>query len=213
MKILIVDDHSLIRKGMKQLLNSYHPEWEVHEASNGIQAVVMAPRIKPDIVLMDYSMPKLNGAKAARQLIHDLKSVKIIMISGFISSMNIQMLLAMGVMGIISKSAETDVILEAIFTVRGGKHYLAMDAMERDFNEAREESNLTPGDTPFSRLLTERELEIMQMLIKGYRSEMIARELAISKKTLSVHKVNIFRKCQVHSTVELLRYSYRNNLT
>jgi two-component system, NarL family, response regulator NreC len=213
MKILVVDDHSLIRKGMKQLLNSYHPEWEVHEANNGIQAIVMAPRIKPDIVLLDYSMPKLNGAKAARQLIHDLKSVKIIMISGFISSMNIQMLLGMGVMGIISKSAGTDVILEAIFTVRGGRHYLAMDAMGSDFDESPEESIMASGEKKLSQLLTERELEIMHLLIKGYRADMIAQELAISKKTLSAHKVNIFRKCQVHSTVELLRYSYKNNLT
>ncbi|NQV03395.1 MAG: response regulator transcription factor [Bacteroidia bacterium] len=108
MKILIVDDHVLVRKGLKGLLISCNPSWEVYEAINGIQAVIQAPKLQPDIILMDYSMPKLNGHKAAGQLIKDIPGIKIIMISGFISSENIRNLLQTGIKGIVSKTAGTE---------------------------------------------------------------------------------------------------------
>ena len=212
MKILVVDDHTLIRKGLKLLLNSYHPDWEVHEASNGIQAIVMASRILPDIVLIDYVMPKLNGIKASRQLIHDLRKVKIIIISGFLHLLNTQALVEMGIMGIVSKLAGPEVIFEAIFEVQKGNRYFSMDNNGGGDKATPEEGLISSADHYISRLLTSRELEIMGFLIKGYRSDMITKELAISKKTLSAHKVNIFRKCQVHSTVELMRYAYKNNI-
>lgn len=213
MKILIVDDHVLIRKGLKALLLSYNPTWEVFEAINGIQAIIQAPALRPDIVLMDYSMPKLNGKKAASQLIKDLPGIKVIMISGFISSENIRELLNTGIMGIVSKTAGTEEILEAIYHVMNGKQHLIV---ESSINIPDEE--VIPKREPKARkkltngLLTRRELEVMRMIVNGYNSEMIIQQLSICERTLNVHKSNIFKKCGLHSTAELLRYAYKNNL-
>ncbi|MFC2102254.1 response regulator [Bacteroidota bacterium] len=214
MRILIVDDHALIRKGIKALIISYNPTWEVHEAINGIQAVIQAPKILPDIVLMDYSMPKLNGHKAACQLLKDYPEIKVIMISGFISSENIQALLNSGIMGIVSKTAGTEEILEAIYDVMKGKQHLLV---ESSINIPDEEVVPVKSDNgaskPKQRLFTPRELEVLRLFVSGYTPDMIKQQLAISASTLNNHKASIFKKCNIHSLAELLRYAYKNNLT
>ncbi|MBL7137446.1 MAG: response regulator transcription factor [Bacteroidales bacterium] len=213
MKILIVDDHVLVRKGLKALLISCNPTWEVHEAINGIQAIIQAPKLHPDIVLMDYSMPKLNGKRAARQLLKELPGIKIIMISGFISSEKIHALLHTGIMGIVSKTAGTEEILEAIHHVMQGKQHLTVEPsiLEPDA-EVVPQKRKKGKKIPNPGLLTPRELEVMQLIVTGYNSEMITQQLTISHRTLHVHKANIFKKCNIHSTAELLRYAYKNNL-
>ena len=213
MKILIVDDHVLIRKGFKALLNSYNPTWEVYEAINGIQALIKAPKIRPDIVLMDFCMPKLDGLKTASQMIRDYPGIKIIMISGFISSGNIQPMLDSGIMGIVPKSAGTDELLEAIFHVVKGKRHIRVESSMIVEMEPK-----PPGKRRVKRekrkptLLTPREMEVMQLLVKGVHPETILNQLAISQRTLNSHKASIFKKCNIHSTAELVRYAYKNSL-
>jgi len=207
MKILIVDDHVLIRKGLKNLLLSYNPAWEVYESVNGIQAIIQAPRIRPDIVLMDYSMPKLDGQKAARQMIQELPGIKIIMISGFISSENIRLMVDVGIMGLVSKAAGSEELLEAIYHVCNGKRHLTVESSMNSQDENPDSANRAKAT-----LLTPRELEVMRLLALGKRPELIVEELAISRHTLNVHKASIFKKCSVHSTVELVKYAYKNNI-
>ncbi len=162
---------------------------------------------------MDYSMPKLNGQKAAGQLIKDIPGIKIIMISGFISSENIHDLLKTGIMGIVSKTAGTEEILEAIHHVMNGKKHLTL---ESSINVPDEEVVPKPREKgkkrPNPGLLTPREMEVMQLIVNGYNTEVITQQLAISASTLHVHKANIFKKCNIHSTAELLIYAYKNNL-
>jgi len=213
MKILIVDDHVLIRKGFKSLLNSYNPEWEVYEAINGIQAIIKAPKIRPDVVLMDFSMPKLDGLKTASQMIRDYPGIKIIMISGFIASENIQQLLDAGIMGIVPKSAGTEELLEAIFHVVRGKQHLTLESsMNMELETEKAPRRKTKKQERKPSLLTPREMEVMQLLVTGNRPEMITRQLAISRRTLNSHKASIFKKCTIHSTAELVRYAYKNDL-
>ncbi|MBE0647093.1 MAG: response regulator transcription factor [Bacteroidales bacterium] len=213
MKILIVDDHALIRKGLKALLMSCNPTWEVYEAINGIQAVIQAPKLNPNLVLMDYSMPKLDGFRASNQLLRDLPEVKIIMISGFISSESIKLMFTSGIMGIVSKTAGNEEILEAIHLVMNGKQHLMAESWYNIQDELASEKD--PKKTPkegISDLLTRRELEVMRLIIEGSNNEMITQQLAMSPRTLAVHKSNIFRKCNLHSTSELVRFAYKNNL-
>ncbi len=213
MKILIVDDHVLIRKGFKSLLNSYNPGWEVYEAINGIQAIIKAPKIRPDVVLMDFSMPKLDGLKTASQMIRDYPGIKIIMISGFIASENIQQLLDAGIMGIVPKSAGTEELLEAIFHVVRGKQHLTLESsMNIVLETEKAPRRKTKKQERKPSLLTPREMEVMQLLVTGNRPEMIIRQLAISRRTLNSHKASIFKKCTIHSTAELVRYAYKNDL-
>lgn len=214
MKILIVDDHALIRKGLKALLVSCNPTWEVFEAINGIQAVMQAPKLKPEIVLMDYSMPKLNGHRAAGQMLKDVPGIKIIMISGFISSGNIKALLETGIMGIVSKTAGTEEILEAIHHVMNGKQHMIVDSsINIPDEEVTPKKTIKRSHRTNLELLTRRELEVMELIVTGHSSEMIIQKLAISMRTLHTHKFNIFKKCNLHSSGELMRFAYKNNLT
>ncbi|MBC8315346.1 MAG: response regulator transcription factor [Bacteroidales bacterium] len=213
MRILIVDDHVLIRKGFKSLLNSYNPGWEVYEAINGIQAIIKAPKIRPDVVLMDFSMPKLDGLKTARQMIKDYPGIKIIMISGFLASENIQQMLDSGILGIVPKSAGTDELLEAIFHVVKGKQHLTVESsMNLEMETKKTPRRKTKKQKRKPSLLTPREMEVLQLLVKGLRAEIILQQLAISQRTLNSHKASIFKKCNVHSTVELVRYAYKNSI-
>jgi len=216
MKILIVDDHALVRKGIRTLLASYNPGWEIHEAINGIQAVIMAPKIFPDLVLMDYAMPKLNGHKAARQMMKDIPGIKILIVSGFIASNHINDLLDSGILGIVSKTAGTEELMEAVYNVSSGKKYLTVESSlgvpDLLTGQMKGEGSVANDESARS-LLTPREREVMELIVKGHSSAMIIQQLAISPKTLDTHKVNIFRKCDIHSTAELVRYAYKNNLT
>ena len=212
MKILIVDDHVLVRRGLKSLLTSYNPAWEVFESVNGIQAVIQAPRIRPDIVLMDFSMPKLDGQKAARQMIRDLPGIKIIMISGFISSENIREMIDAGIMGLVSKSAGTEELLEAIYHVCNGRRHLTVESSLNVPEKEQSRNSRSRSRKGKHVLLTPRELEVLRLLALGKRSELITNELAISRHTLNVHKASIFRKCNLHSTAELVKFAYKNNL-
>lgn len=215
MKILIVDDHGLIRKGLKTLLLSYNPSWEIHEAINGIQAIIKAPEIHPDIVLMDYSMPKLNGMRASAQLLKDVPGIKIIMISGFISRGNIRELLSTGIKGIVSKTAGIEEILAAIYDVLNGKQPLTVESAigVPPEEEQRESCKGDKPRKPDKGLFTLREMEVMRLIIKGHTPEMITEKLAVSRRTLDTHRSNIFKKCGLHSTAELVHYVFRNNLT
>ncbi len=213
MKILIVDDHALIRRGLKSLLMSCNPMWEVYEAINGIQAVIYAPKLQPDIVLMDYSMPKLNGHKAASQLIKDIPGIKIIMISGFISSANIRALLNSGIMGIVSKTAGAEEILEAIHQVMNGKQHLIVESsINVPDDEVTPKKPTKVSEKQKMDLLTRRELEVMELIVQGYSAEIIIQKLAISPRTLHTHRFNIFKKCNLHSSAELLRYAFKNKI-
>ncbi|MBN1199006.1 MAG: response regulator transcription factor, partial [Bacteroidales bacterium] len=154
-----------------------------------------------------------NGKKAARQLIKDIPGIKIIMISGFISSENIRELLETGIMGIVSKTAGAEEILEAIYHVMNGKQHLIVESSinvpDEEVTPIAPVSELKQSGTG---LLTKRELEVMRLIVNGYSSEMIIQYLAICQRTLHVHKSNIFKKCGLHSTAELLRYAFKNNL-
>lgn len=195
------------------MLTSCYPTWEVHEAINGIQAVILASRMQPDLVLMDYSMPKLNGYRAACHLMKLIPQIKIIMISGFISSENINLLLGAGIQGIVSKSSGTEEILEAIHHVMNGQPHLTVDSsINVPDDEVTPRQPVADPEETNPGYLTQRELEVMKLIVKGNSPEMIIQDLAISRRTLNVHKANIFKKCNLHSVSELLRYAYKNNI-
>jgi len=212
-RILIVDDHALIRKGLVSLLKSNLPDWEIHEASNGVEAVLKAARIRPDIILMDYYMPRLNGAQAASVITRDLPQTKVLMISMNESPEYIIRTIQSGVKGIIPKDSSEQEVMDAIRDVGNGKTHLhervagtALDFLNRDRRKTARNRHSA------SDLLTDRELEIIELLVKGVPQPDILPRLAISKRTLETHKSNIFRKLQVHSTAEMIRYAVRNKL-
>ncbi|HEX4076715.1 MAG TPA: response regulator transcription factor [Candidatus Acidoferrales bacterium] len=211
-RILIVDDHDLMRRGVKSLLQS-HAGWEVvGEAHTGREAVTKAEELKPDVVILDISMPDLNGIEAARRIRKSSPSTEVLILSVHYSDQLIRDILEAGVRGYIVKSDSDRDLVIAVETLANHKPFFTPRATEvilSNFNGAR------PGaDLPESvrDRLTSREREIVQLLAEGKSSKEVASSLCISVKTAETHRANIMRKLQLHTVTDLVRYAVRNQI-
>jgi len=207
-KILIVDDHALIRKGIKALLQNHNSSWDLYEAEDGVRAILKAEEIDPDIILLDYHMPKLDGAKAATIIMKASPQTKIIIVSMDVNPEMIIEIIHAGVAGIVSKQSADDELILAIDNVKNGKRHLSEHVSEiisQNFLD-KKKRNRKYRHTK-NKLLTDRETEILKYIVKGLSSQTIAKALSISSRTVSNHKASMFRKCNVNSTLELVRFA------
>lgn len=212
-KILIADDHNLVRKGIKSMLLDHDPGWEIFEAENGVKAVLMASEINPDMVLMDFNMPKLDGLKAARQIRAEYPGIKIIMVTQHSDAGLVFDFQRAGTNAFINKNASDNDFLDTILKVKNGYRnsdipdcHLFLSENTTDFHSStREQRSLEEN-------LSGREKEIFRLMISGVRPAQISERLCISPRTLDTHKLSIFRKCNVHSTQELLSLAYKEKL-
>jgi two-component system, NarL family, response regulator NreC len=212
-KILIVEDQVLIRKGISALVKSKYPLWEIHEAKDGVQALSKALEIKPDIILMDYRMPMMDGLKASRLITKNLPGTKIIMVSGEETSDFMIDAIEARVSGIVTKSSSEKELLKAIFAVIHGKTYLNNSVCNKIAEHLYEKQRKKISSKHIqSSLLSDRELEILTLLAKGNSAAQIAEKLVISRRTVEAHKANILKKCQVGSTPDLVRFAISKNL-
>jgi DNA-binding NarL/FixJ family response regulator len=213
LRILIADDHDLMRRGVKALLQS-HPGWEIcGEAQTGREAVAKAQELKPDIAILDVSMPDLNGVDAARRIHKESPDTEILILSVHYSDQLIRDILEAGVRGYIVKSDSDRDLIIAIETLANHKPFLtprATEVMLTNFKEGRMHSSETP--TTVGNRLTTREREIVQLLAEGKSSKEVASSLCISVKTAETHRANIMRKLQLHTVSELVRYAVRNQI-
>jgi two-component system, NarL family, response regulator NreC len=212
-KILIVEDQALIRKGISALVKSNYPTWEIHEAANGIQAVTKANKVRPDLILMDYRMPGMDGLRAAEIITTNLPDAKIIMVSAEENSEFMFDALDAHVAGIVAKTASDEELLHAINQVKNGQSYLnnmVSDKVLQHFYEKKKKK--IKSKHLQTSLLTDRELEILNLLAKGNSAALIATKLFISKRTVEAHKANIMKKCQVGSTPDLIRFAISKKL-
>ncbi len=211
LKILLVDDHTLFRKGLKALLQHYHPGWELREADNGVKAILEVSSNRPDIVLMDYDMPKLDGLKAASQILRDFPGIRVIIVSMHTEPEIIYRMAECGVAGMVEKNASDEELLQAISQVRKGLRYYSITIQEILGGTLPQRKSKAPHSSASGLLsLTEREIEVFRKLIEGIQPSLIAESLAISPRTLDTHKTSIFRKCGVHSIPELIRFAYHH---
>lgn len=213
LRILIADDHDLIRRGIKSLLQT-HDGWEVcGEAQTGREAVSLAEELKPDVVVLDISMPDLNGMEAAKRIRKSSSSVEILMLSMHFSDQLIREIVEAGVRGYIVKSDSDRDLIVAVETLAKHKPFFTPRATEvilSKFNNSggtRVEVPETVQDR-----LTSREREIVQLLAEGKSSKDVANALNISVKTAETHRANIMRKLQLHTVSELVRYAVRNQI-
>ena len=211
-RILIVDDHDLMRRGIKVLLQS-HAGWEVvGEAHTGREAVTKAEELKPDVAILDISMPDLNGIEAARRIRKSAPNTEVLILSVHYSDQLIRDILEAGVRGYIVKSDSDRDLVIAVETLANHKPFFTPRATEvilSNFNGAR------PGnDLPESvrDRLTSREREIVQLLAEGKSSKEVASSLGTSVKTAETHRANIMRKLQLHTVTDLVRYAVRNQI-
>jgi len=210
-KILLADDHRIVREGLKNLLEK-EPDIEVAgEADNGREAVRLAGKLKPDIIIMDIGMPELNGVDATRQILSVLPETRVIALSMHSEEEFIRRVLVAGASAYLLKDCAADELTVAVRRVHSGRKYLSQDISEmlmRDFVDSRW-NTAGPGFTP----LTDREREVLQLLAEGKSNKEISGKLFISVKTVESHRKNIMEKLQLFTIPELTKYAIRNGLT
>ncbi|MFY9529205.1 MAG: response regulator transcription factor [Candidatus Acidiferrales bacterium] len=212
LRILIADDHDLMRRGLRALLET-HPGWEIcGEAHTGREAVAKGQELKPDIVILDITMPELNGVEAARRIRKASPSSEILVLSVHYSDQLVREILDAGVRGYIVKSDSDRDLVIAVEALANHKPFFTPRATEliiSNFNrgETRSDRPELMGDR-----LTSREREIVQLLSEGKSSKEVASVLGISVKTAETHRANIMRKLEIHSVSELVRYAVRNQI-
>jgi DNA-binding NarL/FixJ family response regulator len=205
-RVLLADDHTILRKGVRLLVDS-QPDMEViGEARNGREAVEQTRRLKPDVVVMDVSMPEVNGIEGTRQICDELARTKVLALSMHKDSVYVREILRAGARGYLLKDSEDGDLLRAIRAVYRGEAYLSpaiSDAVLTDYR--RHVSN--PVD-----LLTSREREILSMIAEGKTNKEIATALNLSVYTIESHRGSVMEKLNLHNTGDIVRFAIRNGL-
>lgn len=209
LRILVADDHDVVRAGLRTLLES-RQGWEVcAEAANGRDAVDKARDSKPDVAVLDIGMPLLNGVEAARQIRKVSPRTEVLVLTMHDSEMMIQSVLDVGARGYILKDDAGKNLLAAVDAVRRGKPFLSSRVSGAAAKVAVNEDG---GAERMGRPLTPREREIVQLLAEGKSNKEISTFLNISVKTAETHRANIMLKLNFHSVTELVRYAVKNKI-
>ncbi|MEO6004682.1 MAG: response regulator transcription factor [Opitutus sp.] len=205
--ILIAEDHSIVRQGLCSLFSADARLHVVARAKNGREAVRMALDTKPDVILMDISMPRMNGHEAGCQILAANPRAKILMLSVHTSDEYVEKMIKMGALGYLSKDEPIEVLLQAILTVASGALFLSADVSKRLLSERTRPKN-RDGVTRAERLqMTSREREVLQLVAESMANKQIAAELAISTKTVEKHRQSVMDKLNIHDTAGLTRYA------
>lgn len=211
-KILLVDDHAVVRMGLTMLLN-HHPDMQVvGEASEGNEGIKKALSLKPDVVIMDLSMPHgKDGLSATKELIRQIPELAILILTMHDDEEYLFKAIQAGASGCILKSAPQDELIAAIQSVAEGNAYLHPAATKKlitEYMEAVKQGNATEAIS----LLSEREKEVLTLIAKGFSNKEIAEQLTISVKTVETHKGNLMEKLQMKTRPELVQYALKKGL-
>jgi len=204
LRVLVVDDHQLVRAGMRRLLEENQMVSSITEAGSGEEALQIANENSFDIILMDIRLPGMSGVEASDKLLSLMPDCRIIMVTGDLDNGHIRKLLNAGVRGYITKGSSAEEVNKALAHVINGEQYLSPDVAQQI---AIDTINGT-DENPFDKL-TSRETEIVNMLLGGHRNRQISSELFISEKTVSTHRTRAFEKLGVKTTAELVRLAMR----
>lgn len=212
-RILIADDHALVRRGAKQLLET-QPGWSVvGEAVNGQDAVEKAKCLKPDVAVIDLTMPDLNGIEATRQILSVAPQTEILVLTLHDSERSIRQALDAGARGYVLKSDAEASLIEAVEAVRQKKAFFAGNAGALLLDVYRQAGVKAKKQTQARKAITPREREIVQLVAEGKSNKEIAVRLDVSLHTVVTHRGNVMRKLGVHSATELVHYAIRNEIT
>ena len=213
LRILIVDDHPVMRRGVRTILEA-RPQWTVcGEAATGREAVDQAKRLKPDVVVMDLTLPELSGLDATRQILRDAPTTEVLVLTMHDSEDVVQEVLQAGARGYVLKSDADRSLVDAVESLGRHTPFFTATVAELVLDGYIRQSD---GEGPFTgeaASVTSREREIIQLIAGGKSSKAIAEQLGISVKTVEAHRTNIMRKLQMHSVTQLVRYAIRHHLT
>jgi DNA-binding NarL/FixJ family response regulator len=209
-RILLADDHDVMRRGLRELLEE-HAGWEIcGEVSDGRQAVEQTKKLRPDIVVLDLGMPKLNGLDAARQIKKAVPRAEVLIFTMHETDQLVRDVFATGALGYVLKSDAARYLITAVERLAAHKPFFSGDIAKRVL-EGYLTSSATPS-APSTDRITAREREIVQLLAEGKTNKEAAEILAISVKTVETHRAAIMRKLELASLADLVRYAVRNSI-
>ncbi len=209
--VLVADDHDIVRRGLRDLIEK-QPGWKVvGEATNGKEAVEKAKQLKPDVSILDISMPSLNGLEAARQIAASGSPTKVLILTIHHSDPLIQQMVKAGVRGYVLKTDAASELVHAVEALQRNKTFFTSKVAQSFLDERQKAAKNSNGDDRALRL-TPRQREIVQLLAEGKNSREIASMLGTTFKTIETHRANIMRRLECHSVTELVRYAIRNDL-
>jgi DNA-binding NarL/FixJ family response regulator len=213
-RILVADDHEVVRRGLCALLQG-QPDWEVcGEAGDGREALEKTQKLKPDVVILDIGMPSLNGLEATRQILKTMPHTKVLILTLHDSDQVVREVLNAGARGFLLKSDAARDLVAAVEALRRDKTYFTSKVAAMVLEGYLK--NGTPGVQPTApqtrNRLTPREREIVQLLAEGKSTKEVAVALGLSVKTAETHRSNIMRKLELHSVSDLVLYAVRNNI-
>ncbi|MDO8685388.1 MAG: response regulator transcription factor [Clostridiales bacterium] len=210
-RVLIADDHPMIRQGLKQILEMEEDMDVVAQASNGREAVRLAREHKPDIILMDINMPEMDGLQAIREIKKSAMPSRVIMLTIHEDREYLFKALQIGAEGYVLKDAETSVLVSAIRSVNNGQAYIQPNMTRQlvtEFNRIVTNEKVKKDENT----LTSRELDVIVLIAEGMINKEIGKKLFISEKTVKNHVSNIFRKLDVSDRTQAAIYAYKHNM-
>ena len=210
-RILIVDDHDVVRQGLKAVLSA-HPGWQIcGEAGTGAAAIAIALREKPDVIIMDIHMPDLNGLDATQAILAQLPLTQILILSAHESESLTRRMLSSGARGYVLKADICEDLISAVESICKGRLYFTSRVSDFVLNECQG-GFAQNSDTPVRSVLTAREREVLQRLAEGQGNKQIATSLGISVRTVESHRANLMSKLKAHSLSDLVRWAVQNEL-
>ena len=206
-KIVLVDDHKLLRDGLKNIIEQKTNLNVIGEASNGREAIKVCSKLKPDVVVIDVAMPDLNGLEATEQILKFNPKIKVIGLSMHSSKQFIQGMFQKGAYAYLLKDGDSEEVITAITHVSLNKKYLSKDINQEFLTMLRK------GETIDNSSLSSREKEVLQLIAEGNSSKEIGEILFLSSKTVDVHRNNIMKKIELYTIPELTKYAIQKGLT
>lgn len=210
-RILLADDHQIMREGLKALLEKHSSMEVIAEAENGIETLEIARREKPDVIIMDIAMPDINGIEATRQLKSEMTDIKIVALSMHSDRRFVTEILKAGASAYVLKQSAFKDLEKAIKTVMVNRTFLSADILETVVDDYV--SQLTKSEYEAYKQLSDRERQVLQLIAEGNSTKEIAFKLHVSVKTIESHRQNIMTKLRIHNLAGLTKFAVREGLT
>jgi len=211
-KVLIVDDHTLVRQGIRSLLALTADIEIVGEAADGREAVEKVRRLEPDVVLMDLAMPKMGGLEATRRIRREFPATKVLAVTQYDDSEYVIPVIEAGARGFVTKMASPLELASGIQAVYRGESFLSPSAAAALVEECQLKTGTTEGEKDSYQLLSDRERETLKLVAEGHTAREIAEVLVVSPKTVEWYKTNLMSKLNLHNTVDLIKYAIRKRV-
>lgn len=208
--VLLADDHEVVRSGLRALLEKQADVEIVAEAPDGRTAVALSHELSPDVVVMDITMPGMNGIDATRQIVKNHPHIRVLALSVHVDRSYVEAMLDAGASGYVTKNCASDELVDAVLSISRGIEYISPRVPDVKPPDSGDRSSPVGGN--ISRI-SAREREIVQLVAEGHATKVIARNLHISIRTVDTHRRNILKKLDIDNVADLTRYAIREGLT